>query len=207
MHSNYKPNENIFVHTKKIVDIFRLINVYYMGTITDTLYTVNPYRQRAYLVHHVIPAGTPEQALGLVSSDIDALLKDSVVIEEKGNAIQMPDCTYGTTADIVNVATYQPDKVELTTSSPCKSVLILSDTYDSGWHVTVDGYSKPILHANYLFRGVVLEPGMHEVVFKYMPISFIIGLFLCFSGLIIVIVVFIYAKKKKTTGPVTEEQI
>ncbi len=198
INSNDNLNNKMFKFTRIIQQIFQLINVKYVGIVgKDQLYKIYNYRQRAYLVHYIIPAGTPDQALNLVSMDIDDLLKDSAVIEEKGNAIQMPDCASGMSADTVRVTTYQPDKVELTTFSPCKSILVLSDTYDSGWHVSVDGHTRPILHANYLFRGVVLEPGMHEVIFTYMPLSFIIGLILCFSGIIIVIVVFIYAKKRK----------
>lgn len=194
-----KSNENIFTFTKKIVDILRLINVKFIGTITDEVYILDSYRQRAYLVHHIIPASTSDQALGLVSSNIDALLKDSAVIKEKSNAIQIPDCIYGTNADIVSVTLYQPDTVKLTTFSPCKSVLVLSDTYDSGWKASVDGHNTTILHANYLFRGVVLEPGMHEVVFTYKPISFIIGLLLSFSAIVVVIALFVYEKKEKNT--------
>ena len=47
--------------------------------------------------------------------------------------------------------------------------LLLLDSYDPGWRVTVDGSPAPLLQANELFRAVRLAPGQHEVEFRYRP--------------------------------------
>jgi uncharacterized membrane protein YfhO len=55
-------------------------------------------------------------------------------------------------------------------------VLVLTDAFYPGWKVFVGGKEQKILRANYLFRGVELRAGNHEVEFVYDPISFKIGL-------------------------------
>ena len=186
MHSNYKPNANIFVKTKSIMNIFRLLNVKYVGNINGTLYKVDPYRQRAYLAHEIIPAASPSQALELVRTDIDNLLQDSVIIEGQ-NHTMLSACA-DTKQDAVQIVSYDPDRVIIFTASNCQSILILTDTYDNGWKAYVDEKQVPILHANYLFRGVYLEPGIHRLEFEYKPFSFKLGTILSAIALIPVII-------------------
>jgi len=51
------------------------------------------------------------------------------------------------------------------------AVLLLNDRYSPDWKVYVDGKEKDLLRANYLMRGVHLEPSKegHEVEFRYEP--------------------------------------
>jgi uncharacterized membrane protein YfhO len=53
--------------------------------------------------------------------------------------------------------------------------LVLSDTLYPGWQAAVDGQEVSILRANYLLRAVQVPAGEHEVVFKYRPLSLIVG--------------------------------
>ncbi len=55
-------------------------------------------------------------------------------------------------------------------------ILILADSYYPGWKVYVDGKEKPILRADFFFRGVLLPAGDHVVEYRYEPRSFRIGL-------------------------------
>jgi uncharacterized membrane protein YfhO len=54
--------------------------------------------------------------------------------------------------------------------------LVLADTFDPSWTVTVDGRPGQILRANGLFRAVRLGAGEHTVRFEYHPRLFYIGL-------------------------------
>ncbi len=47
------------------------------------------------------------------------------------------------------------------------SVLVLADAYYTGWSATVDGKPSAILPTNVAGRGVLLERGSHDVVFRY----------------------------------------
>lgn len=55
------------------------------------------------------------------------------------------------------------------------ALLILTDIYYPGWNAYVDGQKTEIQRANFVFRGIKLQAGKHQVVFKYEPNSFTIG--------------------------------
>ena len=62
-------------------------------------------------------------------------------------------------------------------------LLVLTDLHYPGWRADVDGSSALVHRANALFRGVVLEPGTHEVVYRYEPRAFRIGAWLAVGSL------------------------
>lgn len=64
---------------------------------------------------------------------------------------------------------YKPKHVVIQATAPGPSVLLLNDKFDPDWQVLVDGHSAPLLRCNYIMRGVYLEPGNHQVIFKYAP--------------------------------------
>ncbi len=45
--------------------------------------------------------------------------------------------------------------------------LRVAEKYDPGWKAWVDGVPAPVRRVDYLFQGVWLEPGLHEVVLRY----------------------------------------
>ena len=190
--TNNEPSMNSYLIMKMKVSYYyyflkylQLMSVKYIGG-TSNGYIVPGYKQRAYLAHEIIPADKPSQALELVKTDIDKLLQDSVVIEGENN-IHMTACS-DPGQDAAQIVSYEPDKVILFTASKCNSILVLTDTYDSGWKAYVDEKQVPILHANYLFRGIYLEPGIHRVEFEYKPFPFKLGMILCAIALVPVII-------------------
>ncbi len=60
-------------------------------------------------------------------------------------------------------------------------LLLLSEQNFPGWNVYVDGEQREVFTADMIFRGVALEAGEHEVVFRYEPASIHQGLWI--SGL------------------------
>lgn len=77
---------------------------------------------------------------------------------------------------------YTPTDVRFATDSDRAALFFLSDTFYPGWQATVDGVAAPIVRADYLFRGVLLEPGKHVVAMRYDPLSFKLGLVLSLAG-------------------------
>ncbi len=67
---------------------------------------------------------------------------------------------------------YSNNSVSLDVELSRGGYLILADTIYPGWEATVDSKSTPIFTANYLFRGIDLPPGRHNVRFDYRPSSF-----------------------------------
>jgi hypothetical protein len=51
--------------------------------------------------------------------------------------------------------------------APSRGVLVIADMWFPFWQVKVDGVKAPLLRVNFAFRGVLLEPGKHEVQLSY----------------------------------------
>jgi uncharacterized membrane protein YfhO len=54
--------------------------------------------------------------------------------------------------------------------------LVLSDLSYPGWQAYVDGKETALLQADYVFRAVWVPLGDHLVTFRYLPLSFMIGI-------------------------------
>jgi hypothetical protein len=75
-------------------------------------------------------------------------------------------------ADIVD---YSPNRVVIEAESEGPGMLVLTDVFYPGWRATVNGERARIHRVNGLVRGVMVGGGRSEVVFSYMPPSFIYG--------------------------------
>ena len=69
------------------------------------------------------------------------------------------------------ITSYTNTAVEIRVAVAKPSFLVLNDLYYPYWHAYVDGEETEILNANVLFRAVLLQPGEHEVVFRFEPLS------------------------------------
>jgi uncharacterized membrane protein YfhO len=69
---------------------------------------------------------------------------------------------------------------------------VLSDSWYPGWNVFVGGQPAPIDRADVLFRAVRIEPGTHDVVFEYRPLSFVFGAVITGVSLLIVLAISIF---------------
>lgn len=81
----------------------------------------------------------------------------------------------GEPAGSVEVLAYRANSIGLRVVNPAAAILVTSESWYPGWKVYVDGEQRKILKANYAFKAVALEPGVHEVVFRYSPASFRLG--------------------------------
>jgi hypothetical protein len=89
----------------------------------------------------------------------------------------------------VAITKYMPLEIELETETKKKGLLVISDLYFPGWSVWVDGEKSKILRANYCFRAIRLNAGMHKVYFKYSSLSVKVGLiFFCITSLVLVVI-------------------
>lgn len=101
----------------------------------------------------------------------------------------------------VTIATYLPEKVVIAAKTESPSFLVLTDTYFPGWEARIDGQPAKIYQADYLFRAVRLEPGEHQVEFKYKPKDFYLGatISLVTVGLIILFALFWLIRRQLTS--------
>lgn len=61
----------------------------------------------------------------------------------------------------------RPERVVIEAESPAGGLLVLADRMAPGWRVLVDHAPATALVANYLFRGVMVPAGRHEVAWIY----------------------------------------
>lgn len=82
---------------------------------------------------------------------------------------------------------YEPERIVISANPSSYSFLVLTDSYDAGWRVSVDGREAPLLRADVAFRAVALNPGAHRVEFIYRPRGLRVGLFLSLIALIAIV--------------------
>lgn len=68
-----------------------------------------------------------------------------------------------------------PERVVIRVNAPREGIVVLCDTYLSGWRATVDGRPAPMLIANGMFRGVAVPEGSHVIEHRYRPYSYYAG--------------------------------
>ena len=78
----------------------------------------------------------------------------------------------------VQLNSYEGERINLSTSAPVNSLLVLGEKYYHGWKVQVDGRETPVVPVNYILRGAYLPSGNHRVEFMFDPLPFKIGKYL-----------------------------
>jgi hypothetical protein len=139
------------------------------------LYERSTAWKRARLVHKVQVVREPQEELRVLRS---MFMGDTVLLDrDPPGPLEETEVSEDSVAWIKD----DPDLVILKTYSPGSSLLVLADSYASGWKALVDGTEEPILRANVGFRAVPLVSGSHEVTFRYQTPGFRLGLLI--SGL------------------------
>jgi hypothetical protein len=124
-------------------------------------------------------------------------LRDQLVVED-------PDLRLGAGAVVdgkARIVDELPERVVIETQATTPAYLVLADTFDPGWTATVDGQPVPIRPAYVAFRAVFLPEGSHEVIFRYRPAGFILGMGLTACGIVLAIVLWFLAAGRLRLAP------
>jgi hypothetical protein len=133
-----------------------------------TVYEVSNPLPRTFVVAGV--AQLPDDAAvldALSTADADTLRERAFMTAAPGTK-DVPEPGEASSASTASIVEYAPDVVRITADGD-GGVLVLTDTWAPGWQAEVDGEPATIHRVDGAFRGVVLEPGAHEVVFRYVP--------------------------------------
>jgi hypothetical protein len=162
---------------------------------------------KAYLVDRWKGVGKFEEAvLAMMDNSFDP--QHEVVIEPQAGQEKPFISTYAgldAPGDVQRLR-YQWNSVNMTVSAKRQALLVLTDTWFPGWKATVNGKEVPIYLGNGLFRAVPVQPGNNEVVFRYEPRSFIIGLAISLVTLVLLALAgvarvwFYFCRKRKPCG-------
>lgn len=74
-------------------------------------------------------------------------------------------------AAVLKMQTYRNSEVVIRAESSRDVIVVLNDLYYPYWRVYVDDREQELLRANYIFRGVHVGPGQHEIVFRFKPFT------------------------------------
>jgi len=150
---------------------------------------------RAYIVYRSETIRDEKAALERLTSP--SFNPRSAVVLERDAGLGRRHAPRLTRARITRLA---PERIEMVVHPDQKGVLVLTDLYYPGWRAYVDGEERPILRANTIMRGVILEKGAHRVVFDYKPLPFRVGLWtslLTLAGIVAYLGVDVSRKKRR----------
>jgi len=95
------------------------------------------------------------------------------------------------------IAEFSLNKVVVKAKSDAPGFLILSEVMYPGWKAQVDGKEVPILSAYSVLRSVFLStPGEHEISFTYEPGTFVMGSYVTYIALLVMVIVVTKEKLK-----------
>ena len=167
-------------NVKTILSPFPVVGepLVYRGTIGRVKLYDNPgVLPRAFVVGSYRIAPDEARSLALLSAPDFRPPNEAILFENPGIA---PHDSLQGSASITSSTTNEV-RVETRTSGP--GILVLSDTYYTGWEAEVDGSPSRLLRANHTMRAVVVPAGTHAVRFKFRPRSVLFGFLATLAGI------------------------
>jgi hypothetical protein len=147
---------------------------------------------RVRIVHAAVGAPDEDAVISTVVNPATDLQRTVVV---RGVPPVLETCDGGD----VQVVRYRTTSVALRVTTPCKSMVLVADTWFPGWKASVDGKPAQIYAAYDIVRGVVVDAGQHEVVMRYRPSSVFAGMLLAFMGILLCAALQFRRQKKTAT--------
>lgn len=155
----------------------KLDGVVHVRTIANTsgvpfyLYRNERAASRAHLAYVWKEAGSGNQALvTMLIPGFDP--RRHVVVEGPVGDQPRPECGGGR----VEVRRRGTLDRAFSVTTPCRAVLVLAETFYPGWEARLDGEAVPVYRADSAFAALMVPPGEHEVVWRYVPRTIYVGL-------------------------------
>lgn len=120
----------------------------------------NPLPPVRLAARAIVDEGGP---LPATAGELDAAL----VVEP----LELPAGTPGAISDFNE----RPGHFTLTSEADTRQLLIVSESFHSGWQITVDGQRVPVMPVNRDFLGCLIAPGRHSVTADFHPFSLALG--------------------------------
>jgi hypothetical protein len=134
-----------------------------------TVYENQKAMPRAFLIYPLNARPLPER--GEVLKTLSHLEPESTVLLE-GAELSPYRHQLPMRGGRVEILDSTPNRVRLKVEAEWPAWLVLGDPWYPGWRATVDGEQTPLYRADFLFRGVQVPKGSHEVEFVFFPDSY-----------------------------------
>lgn len=96
--------------------------------------------------------------------------------------------------DTLQDVKFSANKVSGNIDLDSQKLLLLTIPYEKGWTAYSDGREIPIVRANYMYSGLVLKPGSHNIELVYHTPGLNLGLIMTIIGWFLFIFIFLYKK-------------
>jgi len=133
---------------------------------------------RARLVSHAVVSHRPGDDLKQIDIETTVLVPRTLELPPGPTFGRCPPGTARIVAD-------RPGKIGLSVEAPGRRLLVVSESYHSGWRARVDGRPAEVLRVNGDFMGCVVEEGNHQVELVFRPAALVWGKALSLAGLTI----------------------
>jgi hypothetical protein len=134
---------------------------------------------RVWMVHDVVSAQSDQIPDLLETEGFDP---GATVILEPGAGEIPTEQPADPSKESVEIVAYEEDRVVLKVHAEAAGVVVLSETYDKGWHAHVDGDKAPVNQAYGVIRSIPVDAGDHTIVLTYDPWSLRYGFYLSLLG-------------------------
>ncbi len=146
---------------------------------------------RAFFVDSFVVAANKAEIFSLLESS--KFNPKKVAILENQPDFQIS----GSEGNTVKVTGYDIHNIKLKAHVEKPGLMVLSEVYyPAGWNAYVDGKKTEIYKTNYILRSIYLEPGEHEIEFKFEPLSFKLGLLISLISTLVVVGLFVVVTRK-----------
>jgi len=152
--------------------------------------------ERAWLVHDVREV-TAAAIPGLLrTEEVDP--RTTLLVTAGGDDFADEGTTAGPVGgDAVEILSYEPDRIRLRVTSASPGALVLSETYDTGWHATVDGDEATVHEAYGVIRAVPVGAGESIVELRYDPRSLRLGFFISIAAAVAAVATVVVALSRR----------
>ena len=148
---------------------------------------------RAFVVHAIESAKNTEDALArLARDDFDPAICAVAEGSPDENLMSLPlgnSQQLNANKDPCKIVARSANTLNIETALEKPGILVVSEGFNAGWQVTVDGAPAAVFPVDVLLRGVYLKAGVHQVHFIYSPLSFTWGVWIstltCFGLLLL----------------------
>ncbi len=134
----------------------------------------------------------------LTALESGTLPADSVVLSEPG---PLPS---GKGA-VLHAVHDSGDNITVDVAAAGAGYLVVADSMQSGWRVSIDGAPARMVDADHAFSGVFVPAGQHRVEFSYRGQGMVAGLFITAVSLVILAALYLWARVRRRSSVRTAE--
>ena len=137
----------------------------------------------AFGVFETVESSTPEQILDILFND--SFDPAQQVVIDSGQALSNDQALEPTSE--IDIIDQTDSKLRIIANFSDPGYLYLSQTFFPGWQAYIDNNKAEVIRANYAFTAIKVPAGQHMVEFKFRPHSFLVGSWLTFLTIIVLI--------------------